>query len=269
MAIVSTNLLCIHIYRPLFSVQNLRYSVVKPFLRLAISGSLSFAAEAWSFEVTTILAGLISTVALDGHIITLNIATFIYLSFPFAVGIAASIKVGQLIGEGKGSDARRSCIVAFAINFVLQMSLIAILWPCSRLLADTFTEDEEVADLVTYLIPLSCIFMLGDAFQANTGGVMRGLGRQKLVLLLNILGFWVLAIPFGAILTFATNIGKYRVLLLKFYLMFLLHKVAYALYHSDATYCRCCRTLVGFHYGIILSCNHRDTFLEISHQLAK
>uniref|UniRef100_A0A7S3V5B3 Polysaccharide biosynthesis protein C-terminal domain-containing protein n=1 Tax=Chaetoceros debilis TaxID=122233 RepID=A0A7S3V5B3_9STRA len=192
---------------PSFSLRKLSYNVVKPFLTLAFSGMFSFAAEAWSFEVTTILAGLLGTIALDSHTITLNIATFIYLSFPFAVGIATSIKVGQLIGEGKAADARRSAIVAYGVNFAVQITLIAIVWPCSRLIASLFSKDEEIVDLVASLIPLSCIFMLGDAVQANTGGALRGLGRQKLVLLLNILGFWLLAVPFGAVLAFATNIG--------------------------------------------------------------
>mmetsp|Transcript_4297 Transcript_4297/g.6292 ORF Transcript_4297/g.6292 Transcript_4297/m.6292 type:complete len:159 (+) Transcript_4297:1276-1752(+) len=102
------------------------------------------------------------------------------------------LQVGQLIGDGKAADARRSCIVAYSVNFVVQLLLIATLLPCGRLLADLFSTDNEVADLIADLIPLSCIFMVGDAFQTNTGGVMRGLGRQKLVLFLNILGFWVL-----------------------------------------------------------------------------
>lgn len=84
---------------PSFSLKKLSFSVVKPFLTLAFSGMFSFAAEAWSFEVTTILAGLLGTIALDGHTITLNIATFIYLSFPFAVGIATSIKVSEKIAR--------------------------------------------------------------------------------------------------------------------------------------------------------------------------
>eukprot|EP00979_Chaetoceros_neogracilis_P005040 scaffold861_cov231-Chaetoceros_neogracile.AAC.15 len=192
---------------PTFSLQNLKFDIVKPFLKIATSGALSFACEAWSFEITTILAGLISTVALDAHVVTLSIATVIYLSFPFAVGIATSIRVGQLIGEGNPADAKRSCVVAYGINFVVQVILIIALLPCSRLLADLFSKDEEVADLIAKLIPLSCIFMLGDAFQANTGGAMRGLGRQKLVLLLNILGFWVLAMPIGAAITFSTDVG--------------------------------------------------------------
>jgi MATE family multidrug resistance protein len=192
---------------PTFALKNLKFKVVKLFLKLAVSGALSFACEAWSFEITTILAGLISTVALDAHVVTLSIATFIYLSFPFAVGIATSIRVGQLIGEGKPADAKRSCKVAYGINFLVEVVLIIIVLPCSKLLGDLFSRDEEVAALITKLIPLSCIFMLGDAFQANTGGAMRGLGRQKLVLLLNILGFWALAIPIGITIAFATNIG--------------------------------------------------------------
>jgi Na+-driven multidrug efflux pump len=37
--------------------------------------------------------------------------------------------------------------------------------------------------------------------------VFRGLGRQKLVFWLAILGFWVLGVPLGAILTFAVGLG--------------------------------------------------------------
>lgn len=193
---------------PSFSKLNISSSTILPFLSLALSGALSFACEAWSFEVTTILAGLLGTISLDAHIITLSIATFIYLSFPFAVGIATSIRVGQLIGDGRAGDARRSCIVSYGINIVLQVTLTIILYPCSAILGKLFSSDKEVSALVTTLIPLSCIFMMGDAPQANTGGAMRGLGRQMMVLALNVLGFWVLAVPVGALLAFATeNVG--------------------------------------------------------------
>lgn len=105
-------------------------------------------------------------------------------------------QVGQLIGDGKAADARQSCIVAYLVIFVVQLLLIAVLLPCGRIIADLFSKDDEVADLIADLIPLSCIFMVGDAFQTNTGGAMRGLGLQKLVLFLNIFGFWVLVSSF-------------------------------------------------------------------------
>lgn len=194
---------------PRMSRQNMTYEVLKPFWKLAISGALSITAEAWSFEVTTILAGLVGTVALDAHTITLTIATFIFLSFPFAIGIAASIRVGHLIGDQRPEDARRSAKASFMLSTSLQAVLSIVLWPCNDLLGNLFSSDEEVASLVAELIPISCIFMIGDAIQATSAGVLRGLGRQKMVLWLNILGFWAFAVPIGASLTFAVGLGVF------------------------------------------------------------
>jgi len=194
---------------PEISRENLNFAVLKPFWKLAVSGALSFSAEAWSFEITTIMAGLLGTVALNAHIITLTIATFIFLSFPFAIGTAASIRVGQLIGDQKSKDAQRSSHTSFFFSAITQAILIVILWPCKDILGNLMSSDEDVAHLVSQLIPISCVFMMGDAFQATTGGVFRGLGRQKLVLWLNILGFWMLAVPLGAILTFVVGLGVF------------------------------------------------------------
>ena len=175
---------------PRLSKENLQYSVLKPFWKIAICGALSISAEAWSFEITTILAGLLGTTALDAHIITFSIATFIYLSFPFAVGIASSIRVGQLIGDRQPMDAKRSCYTSLGLSAGMQAILVIILLPCKDIIGDGFSNDQDVAKLVSELIPISCIFMMGDAVQATIGGALRGLGRQRLVLWLNILGFW-------------------------------------------------------------------------------
>lgn len=192
---------------PTFSRENMTYAVLKPFWKLGLSGALSITAEAWSFEITTILAGLLGTVAIDAHIITLSIATFIFLSFPFAIGIAASIRVGQLIGDERPDDAKRSAHTSFVLSGVIQASLVCILLPCKNILGRLFSSDQEVASLVSLLIPISCIFMMGDSIQATIGGVFRGLGLQNYVLVLNVLGFWVLAVPIGSLLTFVADLG--------------------------------------------------------------
>mmetsp|Transcript_40577 Transcript_40577/g.85174 ORF Transcript_40577/g.85174 Transcript_40577/m.85174 type:complete len:525 (+) Transcript_40577:125-1699(+) len=192
---------------PRFSRENLGHEVLKPFWELAIMGALSFAAESWSFEATTIMAGLLGMVTLDSHTITMTISTFIFLSFPCAIGIAASIRVGQFIGEQKPKDAQRSYRTLYFLNTTVQAILIIILWSCKNILGNLMSTDEEVAHLVSQLIPIACVFMIGDAIQATTGGVLRGAGRQKLVLWLNILGFWMLAVPIGATLTFVVGLG--------------------------------------------------------------
>ena len=95
-----------------------------------------------------------------------------HTSFPFAVGIAASIRVGQLIGDRKPIDSKRSGHTSYVLACVTSAILIVILWPCRYLLGDLFSSDEEVSQLVSELIPISCIFMMGDAVQATTGGIL-------------------------------------------------------------------------------------------------
>ena len=53
--------------------------------------------EAWSFEITTLLAGYLGTVALDAHLTMLQLATLAFLSLPFAVAIASTIRIGKFI----------------------------------------------------------------------------------------------------------------------------------------------------------------------------
>ncbi len=194
---------------PVFSRINMQYSVLKPYWKLAITGAISLSAEAWSFEITTILAGLLGTVALDAHMIVLSCSSFLYLSFPFAVGIATSIRVGQLIGEQKPLEAQRSSYTSFLLCAIIQLVLIAIIVPCRDFLGDLFSSDEEVAHLVSQLLPIQSVFLMGDAFLSWSGGVLRGLGSQRIVLFLNILGFWILAVPVGSILAFVAGFGVF------------------------------------------------------------
>lgn len=191
---------------PSFQWQNMSYKNLDSFLKLSMVGALSLAAEAWSFEITTIFAGLIGTTELDAHAITLSIAGFIFLSFPFAIGISTCIRVGHFIGEGKSQDAKRSFIVSILFAIVVQIMFMIILIPCGPYIGVLFSSDEDVAHMVESLIPVSAIFMIGDAVHANVTGSCRGLGLQKLSFALNVLGFWFLAVPIGAILAFLVNL---------------------------------------------------------------
>jgi|MDSW01.2.fsa_nt_gb multidrug resistance protein, MATE family len=79
--------------------RRLRRSVVA-FASLAGPGLAMLMIEAWTFEITTIMAGYLGTVALDAHLTMLQLATFSFLSLPFAVAAAATIRIGAALGGG-------------------------------------------------------------------------------------------------------------------------------------------------------------------------
>ena len=64
------------------------------------TGALMLGLEAWSFELSTMLASYLGTTSLDAHAIVLNIIAFTFVSCPLALSIASSIRVGHLLGSG-------------------------------------------------------------------------------------------------------------------------------------------------------------------------
>jgi len=73
-------------------------------------------AEQGSFDVTTAMAGHLGTATVSAHSAMLNIIGLTFVSCPFAVGIAGSIRCGgcgsfgefhRLRGRGRGEADRR------------------------------------------------------------------------------------------------------------------------------------------------------------------
>ena len=177
------------------------------FCQLAGPGAFMMAVEAWAFEVTTLLAGYLGTVALDAHLTMLQLATLAFLSLPFAVAVAATIRVGNLLGAGEAKAASVAGRVTFLICFSFTGCVAAVFSTCRAYLGYVFTNDTEVIKAVAAIAPIAALFQLADGGQAAAGGVFRGMGRQKTVAARNFLGFWVFGMPVGALLTFQAGVG--------------------------------------------------------------
>jgi MATE family multidrug resistance protein len=108
--------------------------------------------EAWSFEITTLLAGYLGTVALDAHLTMLQLATLAFLSLPFAVAIASTIRIGNLLGAGDGKRAEDAMYVTFVICFAFMAVCGVVFAAAADVLGYVFTNDREViAATVAYV----------------------------------------------------------------------------------------------------------------------
>jgi len=171
---------------------------------LALPGACMLALEAWAFEVSSLLAGLLGDlVSLDAHIILLNVCGFTFLSFPFALGIAASIRVGHLLGAGKPQEAKRATAVVLALTTAGSVAMAGCVYIALRQhIGRAFTSDQEVINAIARLAPIAALFQVSDGVQSAVAGSLRGMGRQQLVAALNFVGFWVIGTSVGVVLTF-------------------------------------------------------------------
>lgn len=133
--------------------------------------------------------------------------SFTFLSCPFAVGIAASIRVGHLVGAGEAVAARVSSIVTVLIILSFMLSFALLMIAFQDVLGRAFTDDERVVSKVASLVWVASLFQLSDGMQAAVGGILRGLGRQRTVAWMNFCGFWLIGQSVGASLAFGAGLG--------------------------------------------------------------
>ena len=123
-----------------------------------------------------------------------QVCSFTFLSFPFAIGIAVSIRVGQALGAGEAAAARRAAMLSFVVVLASMTTLAALKIALRRYLGYLFSDDVEVVAMVASLVSIAALFQISDGLQAVIAGVMRGMGKQHIVAWMNFLGFWVIGV---------------------------------------------------------------------------
>ncbi|KAG7443546.1 MATE efflux family protein [Guyanagaster necrorhizus] len=164
------------------------------------------ASEWWAWELIGLAASLLGPVALATQSVLLVSASTTFQA-PFSLSVAASVRIGNLLGERK---ARRAGI---ASNASLVMSLIMSSLFCIMFLAFRnswgylFNDDPAVIAQTAAILPIVAVFQVFDGGAAVSGGVLRAQGKQVTGALLNLSAYYIIGIPFGILLTFKAGMG--------------------------------------------------------------
>jgi len=171
------------------------------FLKLAVPGILMVGTEWAAFEIVALAAGRLGPLPLAAQSVIMT-TDQILNTIPFGIGVAASARVGNLIGSrsaiGAKYAAHASALVSVIVGALVMITMIAT----KDVYGYIFSDDEDVVRLVSKVMPLVASFQVADGLAGSCGGVLRGQGRQHLGALFNIIAYYVLALPLGITLAF-------------------------------------------------------------------
>lgn len=115
------------------------------------------------------------------------------------IGVATSVRIGTLLGSQSPAQAKRSANMAVLLATIVGGVVLLLLLVFRRTFGRLFSDDEAVVDLVAAVLPFVAAFQIADGWAQSCGGVLRGLGRQALGASVNLLAYYVLALPFGVL----------------------------------------------------------------------
>ncbi|XP_024031184.1 protein DETOXIFICATION 24 isoform X2 [Morus notabilis] len=177
-----------------------------PVVKLSISSGVMVCLELWYNSILVLLAGYMknATVAISAFSICLNICAW---EFAICLGFlaAACVRVSNELGRGNAKAAK------FAIKVILSTSIVigVVFWILclifGRQISYLFTDEEEVADVVSDLSVLLAFSILLNGIYPVLSGVAVGAGLQGTVAVVNICCYYLIGIPLGIVLAYVAH----------------------------------------------------------------
>ncbi|KAJ3929544.1 MAG: MOP flippase [Lentinula lateritia] len=193
------------------------------FFRLAIPGILMVGTE-WSarftihnsyidpicrraaFEIVALAAGRLGSLPLAAQSVIMTLDQILN-TLPFGIGVAASTRVGNLIGLRSAIDARHAAHAAAFLSVVVGAVVMITLMSTKNIIGHLMSDDVAVVQLVSVVMPFVASFQIADGLAGSCGGSLRGQGRQHLSAFYNFVAYYVLALPLGIFLAFRSEYG--------------------------------------------------------------
>lgn len=175
---------------------------------LSTQGVIMVFGEAFSFEVTVVLAAQLGEVSLGAHMVMLNICTMTFMMGPMSFGTAASIRVGNLLGMRDPRGAKRSAwlITSMSLTFMAGCSFMILfaIKPIARLYTGN---DPEITATLIKIAPYAAAFQIFDASLGCCNGILRACGKQAFIAKSNLASLWLCGLTSGALITFVGDEG--------------------------------------------------------------
>lgn len=206
-AVVVTNwLMCGFIYSYIFFIDGYQcwpkqYLIDKVYftnwsrmISLSIPGVLMVEAEWLAFEIITFQAAKLGTTTLAAQSIVSTTLVVLY-QIPFGMSVVCSTRIAWYIGAASGYAAKLATKASVYTSIVFGFINCAIILTFRHSLAKLYTKNQEVIEVASKVLIVGAAYQISDFISCSTGGVLRGQGRQYIGGILNLIGYYLIALP--------------------------------------------------------------------------
>ncbi|KAI4357720.1 hypothetical protein L6164_001652 [Bauhinia variegata] len=158
-------------------------------------------------ELIILLSGFLPNPKLETAVLSIciQVTTTIY-TIPEALGSSASTRVSNALGAGRSHAARVSVFAAMTLADSVAIVVSSAIFACRHILGYVFSNEKDVVDYVTAMVPLGSLSVLLDSLHSCLSGIARGCGWQDLGVYVNLGTYYI----FGILLLLCWVSGQLR-----------------------------------------------------------
>ena len=196
--------------RPFFRATNwmggdrtLRWATVARIVKLGVPIGATIFLEMAVYSAISVLIARLGVSEMAAHSVAGNINWATYV-IPMSLGSAAAIRVGFHVGAGNQAGAAQVVSTAFRISLGYALAVSIMLVGLRFVLVGVYTTDAEVAFIAANLIIFIAIYQIFDDANATMAGALRGYKDTRVPMIISLIGYWLIALPLGALLAGGT-----------------------------------------------------------------
>lgn len=180
----------------------------KPLLNLAVPSCVSVCLEWWWYELMIVFSGLLANApeAISAMGILIQTTSLVY-TFPSALSLAVSTRVGNELGANRPERARLSTKVALLSALFMGCIAMAFTTTLRDVWGQAFTSDPAIVSLTAMALPVVGLCELGNCPQTTGCGVLRGSARPSLAANINLACFYGVGMPIALVMGFVLEMG--------------------------------------------------------------
>ncbi len=199
------------IYRIFDRLHQIKPIILWELAKTGVPIGVFIALELGLFTVVTYLMGTLGTEVLAAHQIVFQ-TTIIVFMIPLGMSYAATVRVGQWLGQKNSNGIKRAGYLSIGMGLVFSifLALLMLLFPLAIIGLYLNVNDPTNTAIVNLALPMltvATISQILDAVQKIAYGVLQGLQDTSIPVLLNIPAFWIVGLGIGYFLCFHLGLG--------------------------------------------------------------
>lgn len=197
--LMSVSLIALSKYKLDFKTIDFKY--IKETFLFSYPIACMFFLEVLAFALVNVFVGWMGVVQSASNYIVMNLASVTFM-IPLSISSAVSVKVGASFGEKNLESIKVYTKAALLMTCVFMLFSASAFIVIPEQLIMLFSSDVKVIKLGAQILFLVALFQLADGLQVTISGILRGLGKTKETSAAIFIGYWVIGLPFGALLAF-------------------------------------------------------------------
>ena len=175
-------------------------------LHLGLPIALTLVNEVGMFSAVGLLMGSLGVVEVAAHQIAINFAGMMFM-IPLGISAATTIRVGHAQGERRPLDARFRGLAGISLAGMCMFATASIMLLFPDLITSIYSKDAAVKEMAAGLLLMAALFQLSDGIQVSAAGALRGVKDTLFPLLISVVAYWFVGLPFSYYLGISQQFG--------------------------------------------------------------